>query len=447
MQRTVRMQSLVDTHDEPFVVIDSNQCILAVNRAFEETFRFSREEIIGRKCHEMLTENGFPCHERNRIECPYNMVFQRKEPGSCQHGYYDETGKLIHVTMKSFPLFDDESTLYMGMSIHKFASERPGVCDVKTQLAGRSPVFLSFLEKIERAAQTESPVLLMGETGTGKELAAAYIHERSGRCRQPFITIDCTVLTESLFESEVFGYERGAFTGSFGTKTGLIELADGGTLFLDEISEIPLTMQSKLLRVIEKGEFRKLAGKQTQKADIRVICATNRDLLRSIDEGHFRKDLYYRIAVFSVPLPPLRERISDVAVIAEEVLRQIGDERGLRFTLNDDALRELMAYSYPGNVRELRNILHLAASYSTDGSITPAEIGRYPFFAKAAVPETRGDRGGEEHQPSGKSMDSVETNLIRETLSKWGGSRRQTAKTLGVSERTLYRKMKRFGIQ
>jgi transcriptional regulator with PAS, ATPase and Fis domain len=349
--------------------------------------------------------------------------------------------------MNSFPLFDDESTIYMGMSIHKIASERPSGCGGKTVLAGRSPVFLSFLEKIERAAQTESPVLLTGETGTGKELAAAYIHEKSGRCRQPFITIDCTVLTETLFESEVFGYERGAFTGSFGTKTGLIELADGGTLFLDEISEIPLTMQSKLLRVIEKGEFRKLAGKKTQKADIRVICATNRDLPGSIDTGLFRKDLYYRIAVFSIHLPPLRDRIGDVQVIAEEILRQIGDERGLPFTLTDDALRELLAYPYPGNVRELRNILHLAASYSTDGSIGPVEIGRYSGLAKTGAPVEREDRGDEEHRPSGKSMDSVEASFIRETLRKSGGSRRQTAKILGISERTLYRKMKRFGLE
>ncbi|HWR89605.1 MAG TPA: sigma 54-interacting transcriptional regulator [Dissulfurispiraceae bacterium] len=447
MQRSVRMQSLVDTHDEPFVVIDANQCILAVNRAFEEAFRFSREEITGRKCHEMLTEDGFPCHEKNSAECPYHSVFQRQEPGTCRHTYYDESEGLIHVTMKSFPLFDDESTLYMGMSINKFASERGSGCEGKTGLAGRSPAFLSFLEKIERAAQSDSPVLLTGETGTGKELAASYIHEKSGRCRQPFITIDCTVLTESLFESEVFGYERGAFTGSFGTKTGLIELADGGTLFLDEISEIPLTMQSKLLRVIEKGEFRKLAGKKTRKADIRVICATNRDLLKSIDEGHFRKDLYYRIAVFSVPLPPLRDRIDDVPVIAEEVLRKIGDERGLPFTLTDDALRELMAYPYPGNVRELRNILHLAASYSTDGRLTPAEILRYPGFAKASAQERREESIDEEHHPSGKSMDSVEANFIGETLRKSGGNRRQAAKTLGISERTLYRKMKRFGLR
>jgi DNA-binding NtrC family response regulator len=336
------------------------------------------------------------------------------------------------------------------------------------------------------AARTDAPVLLIGETGTGKELAAHFIH-RYSRCRdKPFVALDCTVVTEALFESEVFGHERGAFTGSVGAKKGLFEAADGGTLFVDEIGEATPAMQAKLLRVLETGQFRRLGGNKTLHVNARVVCATNRDLWEEVKAGRFREDLYYRIACFRVRIPPLRERLDDIPVLAESLLQRLSETANRSFRLTREALEYLAQHDFPGNVRELRNMLQVAVAHSThspSGMITrerlegvahnrpPATLGsapRGPTPAPSSVADATTSsvaawaygavapspqRGGMWMGPPGPSsahtpsLHDLEARHIADLLKRFEGNRRRVAESLGISERTLYRKLSRYNLK
>jgi transcriptional regulator with GAF, ATPase, and Fis domain len=327
-------------------------------------------------------------------------------------------------------------------------------------MVGSTTPFLACLEQLKMTAAAHAPVLLQGETGTGKELAANFIHQNSPRSDKPFLTVDCTVLTEALFEAEVFGHARGAFTGSVGERTGLFEQADGGTLFLDEVGELPLSQQAKLLRALESGQYRRVGGRNYRKADVRIVCATNRHLWESVSAGQFREDLYYRIACLAVRLPPLRERLDDIGLLAANLLQPISRTLSLRFSLTDEAVELLKQYHYPGNVRELRNILFIAATQSSNG-----EIGA-PVINQVLLQESRNGRGAahadtpaepaaQAHieaagpSPRGMPLDAptlheVEARHIADLLAQHNHNRRKVAELLEVSERTLYRKLKRY---
>jgi DNA-binding NtrC family response regulator len=321
---------------------------------------------------------------------------------------------------------------------------------LQAQMVGSSAAYRLALDRLRTAASTDAPVLLLGDTGTGKELAASYIHQHSARRAGAFQTVDCSVLTEALFESEVFGHARGAFTGSVGEKTGLFELADKGTLFLDEVGELPLPLQAKLLRVLEKGEFRRVGGVKTRRANVRIICATNRQLLGA---SWFRSDLYYRVACISVRLPSLAERRSDIPQLASELLERIGHSAGYRYTIDAGGSDLLARYDFPGNVRELRNILWVAAVNAPDAHITAAEIAAaLPAPTEKADCSTaeRSCRG--EKQPFGASVRRLSPRRVWDAdslvvmLSRHQGNRRAVARELGVSERTVYRKLRQYGL-
>jgi len=274
------------------------------------------------------------------------------------------------------------------------------------------------------------------------------------RSNQPFMTVDCTVLTEPLFEAEVFGHARGAFTGSVGERIGMYEQADGGTLFLDEVGELPLSQQAKLLRVLESGQYRRVGGRGSRKADVRIICATNRHLWDHVKAGQFREDLYYRIACLAVRLPPLRERLDDIAMLAPNLLEVISRTMSRTFELSSDAIEQLKQYDYPGNVRELRNILFIAATHSSgSGEIdvgTVTKVLQLNAQSRSQVPPPRTvDVAAIPAAPtadSAASLHDVEANHIRQLLQQHNNNRRQVAEALGISERTLYRKLKRFGL-
>ena len=312
-------------------------------------------------------------------------------------------------------------------------------------MVGASPGFLEMTEQLVLAARTDSTVLIQGETGTGKELAASFIHHNSERVNAPFLTLDCTVLTEHLFESEVFGHEKGAFTGSQGKKTGLFELAHGGTLFLDEIGELSPIMQAKLLRVLESGEFRRLGGTRTLYADVRVVCATNRNLVDEVKAGTFREDLFYRIAEFTVYLPNLSERRPDIPILAETLLKRIGNTRNTSLSLTDTAIEWLMNHHFPGNIRELRNTLSAAAALTHDGRIgidhfqqiqKPHQFMINTTTSKPAITETKRIL----------ALSELEEQQITKLLQVHGGNRKEIADALGISVRTLYRKLKTYGL-
>ncbi|MEW5790685.1 MAG: sigma-54 dependent transcriptional regulator [Pseudomonadota bacterium] len=328
---------------------------------------------------------------------------------------------------------------YLGEAIFPLSAVQDVDCE-EMRLIGRSPAFLHAMERLSQAAASTANVLLLGESGVGKELAARYVHDHSPRAGRDFLALDCASINETLFESEVFGHERGAFTGCIGRKQGLFELADGGTLFLDEIGEVPLGMQAKLLRVLESGEFRRVGGREILRADVRVVAATNRDLRQMMREGRFREDLYYRLACITVPLPSLRERRSDIPALAEALLARLTAGNGQRCYLTGEALARLSSYDFPGNVRELRNMLQRAVVLARHGAITAQDLD----LPDTAVPPLAAQAGPA--APSVKSLRDLEFQMVRDLLARFDGNRRQVAEALGVSERTVYRKLRQYGL-
>jgi DNA-binding NtrC family response regulator len=302
-------------------------------------------------------------------------------------------------------------------------------------MVGRAPAFRRMLELMARVAPSDATVMLQGESGTGKELVAKAIHDASRRAERPFVAVDCSGLTETLFESELFGHEKGAFTGASARRIGLVESAAGGTLFLDELGDIPLGMQVKLLRLLETGTFRRVGASDFLKADIRLISATHRNLLAMVADGRFRQDLYYRLNTFPISLPALRERLTDVPLLADALLTRVAPGRGLR--LSQAALDSLMSYTYPGNVRELRNVLERASLLCDSTTILPEHLPE-EVCASAA--------GGAvaEHFDASRSptLGELQDLALRERLALHHGNRKALAAELGISERTLYRKLR-----
>ena len=280
-----------------------------------------------------------------------------------------------------------------------------------------------------QVASTDTTVLLTGESGTGKEVIARFVHRASARRAGPFVALNCAALPEHLLESELFGYERGAFTGAQQMKPGQIERASGGVLFLDEIGEMSPSAQAKLLRVLQEREFQRLGGTRTMRANVRVIAATNRDLRRAMDRGDFREDLYYRLHVFEILLPPLRDRPEDVIPLSEAFLKDIGQSFGRPPAgMTREAKQALLGYRWPGNVRELRNILERAAIVCEGGLIAPEHLA-LQTDDRAAVRTT--------------NVKDVERQLIEQVLRESGGNKSKAARRLGLTRKELYGRLKR----
>jgi len=300
-------------------------------------------------------------------------------------------------------------------------------------LVGRAPAFQRMLEMVARVAPSEATVLLLGESGSGKELVAKAIHDASRRVDKPFVTLDCSGLTETLFESELFGHERGAFTGATSRKEGLIEAASGGTLFLDEVGDIPLIMQVKLLRLLETGAYRRVGSTEPHMADIRLVSATHRDLRAMVKSGSFRQDLYFRLNTFPVELPPLRERSTDIPILAKSLLARVAADRNL--IISEDSIELLRRYDYPGNVRELRNIIERASLLCNGEAIQPAHL---PEEVRSSHAKHEAITG------SSVSLVELERQTLEARLAHHRGSRKMLADELGISERTLYRKLNKL---
>ncbi len=300
---------------------------------------------------------------------------------------------------------------------------------------GRSEAFRSVLETLKQVAPSEATVLVMGESGTGKELLARAIHNLSDRSKGPLIRVNCAAIPENLFESELFGYEKGAFTGAAGRKPGRFELADGGTLFLDEVGEMSLAMQVKLLRVLQEGEFERVGGTKTVAVDVRLVAATNRDLERMVAERKFREDLYYRLNVIPLRVPPLRDRYDDVPLLAAHFLRVYAEKnrKGVR-GITDDALEALQAYRWPGNVRELENTVERAVVLCKGDHIGVADLPGH------MQPEGSGN-ARKLVFAIGTPLRKMEDLAIRETLRYTGGDKKLAARLLGIAARTIYRKL------
>lgn len=418
--------SVLDAMPGPRILLDLEYRILAANQAYREEYG-DPAGLIGRTCYEVSHRFESPCDQCGE-SCPRATALTTGRASRVLHLHYVPQGR-EYVDVELIPIRGADKRIRYFIEamtpLRQNKGERPF-----SGMVGRSPPFQHMLEMIHRVAGRDTSVLLLGESGTGKELAAQALHDLSPRAGHPFVPVDCSGMTESLFESELFGHEKGAFTGASQRKAGLVEVAAGGTLFLDELGDIPLSLQVKLLRLLESGSFRRVGGTETLRADFRLVAATHRDLLAMVDAVSFRRDLYYRIAAFPIELPALRERKEDLPLLAEDILRRLSPDKTVR--LAPAAMEALVAYDFPGNVRELRNILERAIILADSETIETLSL-----------PDARGKSAqaqvtAEDIEP----LEVAERRYLQSTLDKLGGDKGQLAKRLGISRRTIDRKLR-----
>jgi transcriptional regulator with PAS, ATPase and Fis domain len=351
------------------------------------------------------------------------------------HIHFDQHNQPEHVRIKGHPIMGADGKRYLGEEVIRLAKASELDCE-EQELIGKSVAFRKCIEGATRAAESDANVLLTGESGVGKSLAARYIHQRSTRSGRPFVTIDCSTINEAIFESELFGHERGAFAGCVGSRMGLLDEADGGTLFLDEVGDLPYSIQGRLLNAIETGKYRRVGGREFLNSNVRIIASTHADLPAMVANNSFRSDFYYRIAGISHTIPALRERHEDIPALADALLVRMRDPKAYRCHIDEDARTLLTGHNYPGNIRELKNILQRAVSLSTDGHIKAEHI-EFDEVPAAGKPATG---------KQGQSIKQMEAERIAELLVLHKGHRRTVADELGISERTLYRKLEKYNL-
>ncbi len=425
---------------EPHILFDKHYRIVAANAAYQREYS-PKAGVVGRTCYEVSHHSSVPCDQAGE-SCPLARAVESGQRERVLHLHHTPGGE-VYVNIELVPLRDGRGET--GYFIEKMERLRvAGGAPVANGLIGRSPAFQRMLELVARVGPSGASVLLLGESGTGKELLARAVHEASPRSAASLVVVDCASLPESLFESELFGHERGAFTGAHAFKPGLVEVASGGTLFLDEVGDIPLSMQVKLLRLLESGTYRRVGGTELRRCDVRVVAATHRDLMLMVADGRFREDLFYRLSTFPIRLPALRERADDIPLLATALLARVAHDRQL--SLSREALALLSGYRFPGNVRELRNVLERAALL-TDG----ATIGREPIALALSVadavrhPATVPGAAlvsGAVQAPPGPKLRDAEREALTSAVNAHQGSRAALARHLGISERTLYRKLR-----
>jgi DNA-binding NtrC family response regulator len=367
-----------------------------------------------------------------------------------KRGAYDYIGK---------PLDFDALMVIVGHALDSVRADKE-ISLLKSNLQGRyrfeniigeSPAMLNLFESMERLIDSPVTVLLQAESGTGKELVAKAIHFNGNRSAAPFIAVNCAAIPETLFESELFGHEKGAFTGALARHLGRFEQAHGGTIFLDEIGEMPLEVQARLLRIIQERELVRVGGKETIEVDVRIIAATNQPLNQMVTEKRFREDLYYRLSVFPLAIPPLRERQRDIPLLAAYILGKYKIELGLtqNFTIAPKAMEMLVGYSWPGNVREMENALQRAMIMADDGLIDaqhlPLEI--RPAFDIGSITGKPGIRITDATQNALRSFEEIEKDILAVAIRHTSGNLSAAASQLGLGRTTLYRKMKKYGLE
>jgi len=429
----VALPSILEGLGEPAVIIDEGLRIVAANQAYRDHFA-DGDRVCGKHCYEVSHHYRMPCDQLGET-CP--LAGARASGSHCPalHIHHTANGE-EHESVSVHPLYDNAGRIRFFLEvlakqqIASLKSSRNG------RMVGRSPAFAHMLDLVSRVADASTTVLLLGDSGTGKDLVARALHSLSSRTAGPFVPLDCSGLTETLFESELFGHEKGSFTGAHERKRGLVEAANEGTLFLDEVGDIPLSLQVKLLRLLETGTFRRVGSVEQLRSDFRLVCATHRDLAKLAEAGQFREDLYYRISAFPIHLPTLRERTEDIPLLAECIFERLGCSKRCRLTA--EALEALRGHSFPGNVRELHNMLERACLLSDSG-----RIGREHLSLAASQSVAT---GCEMPIPVDLerilSLEDVETRYIQWLSSRFVGSRAELADRLGISERTLYRRLR-----
>lgn len=430
--------SYLEHEAHPMIVLGPDYNILAANTAYQRQFGSVGQPHLGDKCYRVSHHYEVPCDQAGE-HCPMKKALELKAPDRVLHIHHTPRGP-EHVDVELRPILDARGEVVAY--VERLTTVRSASAQASGEgLVGQVPAFNAALSAVQRVAPSMLPVLLLGESGTGKELFARAVHEASPRAAGPFVVVDCSGLTEALFESELFGYEKGAFTGAHARKPGLVETAKGGTLFLDEMGDVPLAMQVKLLRLIESGTFRRVGGLETHQSDFRLVVATHKPLQQMVADGRFRQDLYYRISAFPIDLPPLRNRVADIPLLVNSFLQRGGNAQQ-RMVVDPSAMARLQAHAWPGNIRELRNVLERARLFADDGVVRvehlPPLLGHgSQLLAMGAAPPLT--------QLAGRRRE-IEDAAIRQLVATPRGTRKELAKQLGLSERTLYRRLKALGL-
>lgn len=427
MEPTKAVQAILNSFREPSILLSLDYEILLANSAYRSLYGFS-EQPKRRYCYQVSHGYSVPCDMAGE-SCPLKQSLETRENTRVLHIHHTPRGK-EYVNVEMWPVKDPQTDEIIFFIERMCPSDVATTISSQERLVGRAPAFQKMLNLVERVARSGTNAMLLGESGTGKELVAETIHRLSDRNGKPFVPVECTGLPETLFESELFGYVKGAFTGADSDRAGLVEAASGGTLFLDEVGDIPLSDQVKLLRLLETRRYRRVGSNEWQEADFRLICATNKDLSEMITSGGFRDDLYYRLSVFEIELPPLRERIEDLQILIATVLNRLSRPD---VTFSDESLEYLRQYRFPGNVRELRNIVERAVILADDGVVHPIHL---PKRCHALTHDTQ-----TEIPLNIVSLEDAERHYLRHVLSIHRGERKELAAELGISERALYRKL------
>jgi two-component system, NtrC family, response regulator HydG len=424
---------------EPHILFDRRYRIIAANAAYRRQFS-PHASVVGRTCYEVSHHFSMPCDQAGE-SCPLARSLESGQRERVLHLHHTPQGE-SYVNIELVPLRDakgEQAYFIEKMEPLRVAQGQPAA----QGLIGRSAPFQRMLELVARVGPSQASVLLLGESGTGKELVAQAVHEASPRAAHALVVVDCASLPETLFESELFGHDRGAFTGANASRPGLVEAASGGTLFLDEVGDIPLAMQVKLLRLLESGTYRRVGSTDLRRTDVRVVSATHRDLQAMVADGRFREDLYYRLSTFPIPLPALRDRPEDIPLLAVALLARVAPQR--RLALSAGALALLCRHAFPGNVRELRNVLERATLLADGDSIEVRHVERAlgSSMPASATPTANPAPPGQTQPTAGDvSLRGVERATLRAQLQTHRGSRAELARKLGISERSLYRKLR-----
>lgn len=433
---------IFDNVSDALVLYDRNHVIRGVNAAAEQLLGVSAEELVGRDCRQM-----FHCEECEP-GCGLHAGLVQLNGHNGAVRLHTPNGYERLVVLKTTPFRSADGTLEGFLATIKDVGAE--VESQKREIIAESPAMREVLHFVRRVAISEaSTILIEGENGVGKDLIAKFIHYQSLRAAEPFIAINCAAIPETLLESELFGYEKGAFTDARAQKRGIFELADKGTLFLDEIGEIPLMLQAKLLRVLEEQSFRRLGGLRDINLDLRVIAATNKNLRDAVKEGAFRQDLYFRLNVIHITIPPLRERPEDIAALANFFVQHYNKKFKRQMAgISPEAMRLLLAHDWPGNVRELRNAIERAMILEDSDHITPASLPRsISRFEESPAAEPPRQAALPAIPDAGLSLEENERRLIIAALEKTGGNQTQAAKLLQITRDTLRYKMKKFKLR
>ena len=423
-----RSKNMLEGYDAPAILVNADYEIQAANRLYIEQFGEIQLENKP-KCFTVSHGYSRPCDQCGE-DCPLVAAKESRQKEAVLHIHQTPKGR-EHVNVQMIPIFNDDGSLDCFVEILKPVPLASGRAEDRA-IVGQSRSFNKMLEKVTRVAESNASVLLLGESGTGKEVLSQLIHQASARANKKLVALECSGLSEQLIESELFGHRKGAFTGAYHDRPGLVEEADGGTLFLDEIGDVPLPTQVKLLRLIETKTYRRVGDTQVRISDFRLVCATHKNLKQMVTANQFRLDLFHRINVFPILIPSLSERQEDIPPLTENLLQRIDP----RLNITEAAIQILRQHSFPGNIRELKNLLTRASILSDTNVIDEKQI--------LEAFELEGDYNLAEFSLTTEKANPLRSNeieYIEELLKKHAGNKKHVAADLGISLRTLYRKL------